>query len=94
MPQRTGERKRPLTFPEGMPRMPENHRLGRVEAMSDQCRPKRPARAEKSRQRIEERRRRLAAALRENLQRRKEQVRARQAEAAAEGEPSPEVSSE
>lgn len=48
--------------------------------MVEGCRPKRPERAEKSRQRIEERRRRLAAALRENLLRRKEQVRARQAD--------------
>ncbi|MBE0533882.1 MAG: hypothetical protein IH626_23915 [Rhodospirillales bacterium] len=62
--------------------------------MSELCRPKRPARAEKSRQRMEERRRRLAAALRENLQRRKEQARARQAEAVATGEPSPESSTE
>jgi len=53
--------------------------------MSDLCRPKRPVRAEKSRQRIEERRRRLAAALRENLQRRKDQLRARRAESAASG---------
>ncbi|MCG8509231.1 MAG: hypothetical protein MI741_08385 [Rhodospirillales bacterium] len=45
--------------------------------MSDMCRPKRPTRAERSRQRTEERRRRLAAALRENLKRRKDQARAR-----------------
>jgi len=46
--------------------------------MRDMCRPKRPTRTERSRQRTEERRRRLAAALRENLKRRKEQARARQ----------------
>ncbi len=74
--------------------MPENHRFERAEAMSELCRPKRPARVEKSRQRIEERRRRLAAALRENLQRRKEQARARQAEAVTADEMSPKVSSE
>lgn len=45
--------------------------------MNDMCRPKRPTRAERSRQRTEERRRRLAAALRENLKKRKEQARAR-----------------
>ncbi|MBT3304884.1 MAG: hypothetical protein HN377_00210 [Alphaproteobacteria bacterium] len=44
----------------------------------NQCRPRRPSGAERSRQRIEERRRRLAAALRENLVKRKEQTRARQ----------------
>ena len=45
--------------------------------MNDLCRPKRPTRAERSRQRTDDRRRRLAAALRENLKRRKEQERAR-----------------
>lgn len=54
--------------------------------MSDLCRPKRPTRTERSRHRAEERRRRLAAALRENLQRRKAQVRARRAEADGEAE--------
>jgi len=43
-----------------------------------QCRPRRPNGTERSRQRIEERRRRLAASLRENLVKRKEQKRARQ----------------
>ncbi|MBL6946853.1 MAG: hypothetical protein ISR47_09460 [Rhodospirillales bacterium] len=42
------------------------------------CRPRRPTRIERSRQRTEERRRRLAASLRENLKKRKEQARARQ----------------
>ncbi len=45
--------------------------------MTEMCRPKRPTRTERSRQRTEERRRRLAAALRENLKRRKDQMRAR-----------------
>jgi hypothetical protein len=45
--------------------------------MNDMCRPKRPTRAERSRHRTEERRRRLAAALRENLKKRKDQARAR-----------------
>lgn len=44
----------------------------------NQCRPRRPNSAERSRQRIDERRRRLAASLRENLVKRKEQMRARQ----------------
>ena len=44
----------------------------------NQCRPRRPSRSERSRQRIEERRRRLAVSLRENLVKRKEQKRARQ----------------
>ena len=45
--------------------------------MTEMCRPKRPTRTERARQRTEERRRRLAAALRENLKRRKDQMRAR-----------------
>ena len=62
--------------------------------MPADCRPKRPARADKARQRSEERRRRLAAALRDNLRRRKEQARARReaprpAADEAAGEPEP-----
>lgn len=45
--------------------------------MTEMCRPKRPTRTERSRQRIDERRRRLAAALRENLKRRKAQAQTR-----------------